>query len=800
MFSDFLKPTLRHFQHQKGQTALLVGGLALGLSTCFFIALWVKSELSYDRFHENGERIFRVTEKIWIDGSGEYCASAPIALGPTLLRDLPQLIEKQTRIMQLRAISYLLENGAERRFNETKLYFADPGMFTMFSFPLKKGDPTTALAAPNQIVLTEKAARKYFGNENPLGKTLRFEGKTDLRVTGVATDVPAESHLHFDALVSFSTLDNLLTDRQKNGFYWNPAWTYIELKPGVQPAQLEAALPGIVEKYIPESIRSGTTLPIQPLHTIHLHSTGLVGEIEPNGGHTYIRVFGAVGFFVLLIAVINFINLSTAQSLRRIREIGLRKTLGAARGRIIRQMLGEAVWTSVLAGMVAMVLLLVCLPAFNNLTDKTFTFNDLWQHIGAFSAGVLATGLLAGLYPAFYLSSFRPALAVKGAFEKPALRSRTQQALVVLQFSISIVLIVATIVANRQFRHLREARLGYDRSGVLVLPVSRCALEKISRFDDFRRVLLQNPAIQSVTAMEEPLGVRFNTGTYRPEGSDKERQFGRLFVRDGFLETFGIELLAGRSFSQNYRADSASVIINEALVRHLGWGTPENALQKQIDGQGKRVIGVVKDFHFASLHNAIEPLVLNVPFNDGQNAFMIQYMAVKVAQRDFQSAIGFLKSTWESRVPDRAFEYSFLDDEHARLYKSEARFSHISLIFNILSLLIACMGLVGLAVYMLRQRTKEIGVRKVLGASVAGITGLLAKDFLQLVLIAIVIASPIAWYFMNKWLADFAYRIDLRWWMFAGAGAMAVLIAFLTVGFQSVKAALANPVKSLRSE
>jgi putative ABC transport system permease protein len=293
---------------------------------------------------------------------------------------------------------------------------------------------------------------------------------------------------------------------------------------------------------------------------------------------------------------------------------------------------------------------------------------------------------------------------------------------------------------------------------------------------------------------------RFNTGTYRPEGSDKERQFGRLFVRDGFLETFGIELLAGRSFSQNYRADSASVIINEALVRHLGWGTPENALQKQIDGQGKRVIGVVKDFHFASLHNAIEPLVLNVPFNDGQNAFMIQYMAVKVAQRDFQSAIGFLKSTWESRVPDRAFEYSFLDDEHARLYKSEARFSHISLIFNILSLLIACMGLVGLAVYMLRQRTKEIGVRKVLGASVAGITGLLAKDFLQLVLIAIVIASPIAWYFMNKWLADFAYRIDLRWWMFAGAGAMAVLIAFLTVGFQSVKAALANPVKSLRSE
>jgi putative ABC transport system permease protein len=799
MVKNFLRLAIRNLARQKRETALLVSGLSLGLSACFFIALWVKNELSYDKMHLRGERIFRVTEKIWTDGSGEYCASAPVALGPTLLRDLPQLIENQTRIMQLRALSYLLENGAERRFNETKLYFADPGMFTMFSFQLKKGDPVHALAAPNQIVLTAKTALKYFGNDDPIGKTLRFEGNRDLLVTGVAADVPTESHLHFDALVSFSTLDDILPDRLKNGFYWNPAWTYVELKPNATPAQLEAALPGIVEKYIPEAIRSGTTLPLQALGDIHLRSTELVGEIEPNGNETYIRVFVAVAIFVLLVAIINFINLSTAQSLRRMKEIGLRKTLGAGRGSLIGQLLGEAVLTSCLAGLLAVTLMFAALSMFNNLTDKVFTVNDLWRNGAWFAVGVLLTGLLAGCYPAFYLSSFKPVLAVKGVFEKPALRSRAQQGLVVLQFAISVVLMVATITAYRQFQHLRASRLGYDRAGVLILPVSRSVLDKIDRFDDFRRELLQNRLIQHVTALEEPLGVRFNTGSYRPEGSDKDRQFGRLFVRDGFLETFGIELVAGKSFSENYRADSASVIINEAMVRHLGWGSPENALQKPMRDD-MRVIGVAKDFHFASLHTPIEPMVLNIPYDDRQNGFMIQYMAVRVAQRDFQPAIEFLKKTWERRVPDRAFEYSFLDDEHAKLYKSEAQLSRISLIFNLLSLLIACMGLVGLAAYMLGQRTKEIGIRKVLGASVVGITGLLAKDFLKLVLLAIFIASPVAFYFMKRWLSDFAYRIEMEWWMFAAAGAAAVLIAFLTVCFQSVRAALADPVKSLKSE
>ncbi|MBC7776823.1 MAG: ABC transporter permease [Phycisphaerae bacterium] len=797
MYQNYLRFALRNLWLQKNQTAILVSGLALGLATCFFISLWVMSELSYDSFHERSQRIYRITEKVWTDGSGEYCASAPIALGPTLLRELPHLLENQTRLMQLRSSSYTLENGAERRFNEAKLYFAEPGVFNMFSFKLKTGDPITCLQQPNCVVLTESASKKYFGSADPMGKILRFEGNKDLTVTGLAAETPVESHLHFDVLVSFSTLDNMLTDRQKNGFYWNPAWTYVLLKDNVPPSQLEAALPGIVQKFFPETIRNGTTLPIQALCDIHLHSTGLVGEFEPNGNQAYVRVFATVAIFVLLIAIINFINLCTAQSIRRMKEIGLRKTLGAGRTSLIVQMLGEALLTSFFAGLVAVVLMAIALPFFNDLTSKSFALHHFWQYGGWFLTGTMLTGLLAGAYPAFYLSGFRPAMAVKGG-RGGGFRSRTQQALVVVQFAISVALIIATLVASRQFKYLREARLGFDRSGVLILPVSRCALATIDKFDDFRRQLLQNPLIQNVTALEEPLGIRFNTGTYNPEGIDAEKQFARLYVRDGFLETFGIELASGRSFSENRLADSSSVIINEAMVRHLGWGTAENALQKRLNKQ--RVVGVAKDFHFASLHTAIEPLVLHVPFNNWQNGFFVQYMAVRVAQKDMPSAIQFLQKTWEQQVPDRAFEYSFLDDNHAKLYQSEARLGQVALIFNVLSLLIACMGLVGLATYLLGQRTKEIGVRKVLGASVASITRLLASDFLKLVLIAIFIASPVAYYFMQRWLADFAYRIDIQWWMFVVAALAAVFVAILTVGIQSIRAALANPVESLRSE
>ena len=799
MFQNYFKIAFRNLRLQKGQTAILVAGLAIGLTTCFLIAVWVDSELSYDRFHENAERIYRVTDKIWTDGSGEFCASSPIPLGPTLLMEMPHLIEKQTRMMKLRASSYLLENGADKRFNENRLFFADPGMFEMFSFRLKRGDAATALTAPNSLVLTEAAAEKYFAEgENPVGQTLRFEGDRDLKVTGIAENTPLESHFHFDALVSFSTLDNILSERQRSSFYWNPAWTYVQMKEGVQPAELEAVLPGIVEKYFPEVIREGASLPIQALTDIHLQSTGLVGEIEPNGNATYVKIFGAVALFVLLIAIINFINLRAAQAIRRIKEIGLRKTLGADRKTLVVQLLGEAILISLIAGGLAIALVQITLPFFNDLTGKSFTFNHLWQYFGWFALGVVLTGLLAGLYPAWYLSSFRPALAVKGVFEKPALRSRTQQGLVVVQFAISAMLIIASLVAYQQLNYMRQAPLGYDRSGVLIMPVSRTEISAIDRFDDFRRELLQSPMIKGVTALEEPLGVRSNTGSYRPEGSSTDRQFSRLFVRDGFLETFDIELAAGKSFSENYKADSAHVIINEAMVRHLGWESAEAALQKSM-GRA-RVVGVTKDFHFASLHNTIEPFVLHIPQSDGQSDFFVQYMAVKVAQQNFEPAIQLLKDTWEKRVSDRAFEYTFLDDEHTQLYQAEARLGNVALVFNGLSIFIACLGLIGLATYLLSQRTKEIGIRKVLGATTAGLVGMLSKDFLKLVVIALVIASPLAYFFMDLWLQNFAFRIEVEWWVFVLAGLVAVGVAFLTVGWQSVRAALADPVESLRSE
>lgn len=799
MLKNYLFVALRNLRRQVGQTSILVFGLAMGLTTCFLIAFWVKSELSYDRFHPHADNVYRVTEKIWTDGSGEYCASAPIPLGPTLLMEFPHLLENQTRLMKLRASSYLLENGAEKRYNESKLFFADDSFFDVFGFQLKEGNPETALASPNSVILTEAAATKYFEeDEDPIGQTLRFEGGRDLMVTGIAENPIQETHLHFDVLVSFSTLDNILSERQKNTFYWNPAWTYIQLKGEASITEVENGLAEVVEKYFPEVIKSDVILPLQALPDIHLKSNSLVGEIEPNGNSLYVKIFLAIALFVLFIAIVNFINLRTAQSLKRMKEIGLRKTLGAGRQSLIFQLLGEAVLISLIAGVLSLALVQLTLPYFNDLTSKSFDFNHLWQHLPLIALGILFTGILAGLYPAWYLSGFRPALAVKGIFEKPALRSRTQRSLVVAQFAVSAMLIIGSMVAKQQIDFIQDAPLGYDRSGVLILPVSRTELSSIDRFDDYRRELTQNPLIKSVTALEEPLGVRSNTGTYQPEGSSNDRQFSRLFVRDAFLETFDIELVAGKSFSENYKADSSHCIINEAMVRHLGWGSAEEALQKDMGRE--RVIGVAKDFHFASLHNKIEPMVLHVPENDGQNGFFVQFMAVKVAPNNFEPAIQFLKSTWESRVPDRAFEYTFLDDEHAQLYQAESRLGRVTMLFNGLSILIACMGLLGLSTYIMGQRKKEIGIRKVLGANTLGIFVMLSMDFVKLVLIALLIASPLAYFFLENWLQSFAFRIEVEWYVFVLAALMTVCVALFTVGFHSIKAAMANPVKSLRSE
>jgi len=804
MFKNYLKIILRNLWKDRGYAMLNVLGLTLGLTCCLFIVLYVTDELSYDRFHANADRIMRISHRTMSEGTGEHTASTVIPFGPTLKADYPDLVDETVRFMQLRAPSFTLEYEVEnKRFNEPDLYFTDAAIFDMFSFELLAGNPETALQEPNSIVLTEELARKYFGGESAIGKTLRFEDDVDFKVTGVMENLPSNTHFNFDCLVSFTSLHNLLDERLLTGWYWNPTWTYVMLRSdSPQDVQaLETALAGMVEKYFPDMTRDYAELIPQSLPAIHLHSH-LDNEMTANSDVAYVYIFSVVALLVLVIACINFINLATARSLQRSKEVSLRKTLGASRGQLIAQFMGEAFIMTLIAMILAVMVTSQTIPAFNSFANKTLTL-DLWSSpsLWLWVVGILAVvSLLAGGYPALQLSSYQPVVAMKPVSQRGgSYRSRGREMLIVTQFTLSIALIFGSLVVNNQLHHLRNSQLGFDQEQVLIVPIARSELASISTYQDFRNRLLQHPKVLGVTAMEEPLGTASNTDTYRPEGIDEERMFARVFVHPGFVETFDIPIIAGRDYLETDYENANGLIINEKMVEHLGWGSPEEAIGKRMRDE-ERVVGVVKDFNFTSLHQDIQPFVLPMPDSDGLHAFMIKFMAVKVAPGDLQGTIAAIQNIWDQEVTDRVFEYTFLDESINALYESEASFEKVISLFSGLAILLACLGLFGLTAYAAERRTKEIGIRKVLGASVGNVVALLSRDFLLLILIAAAIALPIAWWGMNTWLSDFAYRIDIAWWVFALAGIGAMLVALVTVSFQAIRAAIANPVESLRSE
>ncbi|MCX6214287.1 ABC transporter permease [Spirosoma sp.] len=812
MLTNYIKIAWRNLVRNKAFSAINIVGLAIGLATCLLISLFVLDELSYDRFNEKADRIVRVVFRGSSAGGKMNEAHVMPPTAQTLKADYPEVLDA-TRLRMAGAPVISVNN---RTFRDAATVFVDSNFFQVFTLPLRQGDARTALTRPNTAVITQTLARNYFGNQNPIGKIITMKSwKATYQVTGVIDQIPTNSHFHADLLLSMASLPEAKGDSWMTSEFF----TYLVLPEGYDYKQLQAKLPQVVEKYMGPQLQKamGMTLSqfrqkgndiglyLQPLTDIHLHSD-FAYDLTPSGNIQYVYISGAIALFTLLIACINFMNLSTAGASKRAKEVGIRKVLGSVKQALTTQFLVESLLLTAVALLLAIGLVYLALPAFNELAEKNLTLNFMaspWLVPGLLLFG-LAVGLLAGSYPAFFLSSFKPISVLKGTrFTGGRNSISLRSGLVVVQFFISITLIVSTTVVYRQLGYIQNKKLGYDKEQVLVLPET-WLLGKNE--EAFRNQLMQDSRVVNVsTSGYLPAGPGNNNNFFvYPESNrngDPVPQIVKTLRYDvdyNYIPTLGIQLAAGRNFSKTYGTDSTGIILNETAARTLGWA--KNALGRSLsraNQNGKvmtyRVIGVVKDFHFKSLHEPITPLVMVLGSSSGT-------VIAKIKTKDISGLLASLKTQWNQFTTDAPFNYAFLDERFNATYRAEQKTGLILGIFAGLTIFVACLGLFGLATFTAEQRTKEIGVRKVLGASVVGIVSLLSKDFLKLVGIALLLAVPVSWWVMTKWLQDFAYKIDIDWWVFALAGVLAVFITLLTVSYQSVKAALINPVKSLKSE
>ncbi len=802
MFRNNLKIAFRNLMKNKVLSFINIFGLASGIACVLLIILFVKDELSFDRFNKEPERIYRVVKDfVNEDGSRLPDATTPPALSAAMQKDIPE-IESTVRIFSNWGGKYLIKYG-DKKFYEEGVYRADSSIFNVFNFPFIKGNTANAFKQLKSVVFTESAAKKYFGDEDPTGKTVEIDPMGPHMVTGVIKDVPANSHFKFDFLISTRTIGGGNIDENWNFYNF---YTYIKLKPNTAISSVEPKIKTLFKKYQPDNKNIFYT---QALTDIHLKSN-LKWELRANSDKIYIYVFGTIALFVIIIASINYVNLVTAKSSLRAKEVGIRKVVGAARESLIRQFLTESVLTVFLASILAIGLAVIILPAFNHFTQKELSiFSTNSQLVWIMIAGVtLLIGIIAGLYPAFYLSGFRPAFILKGLNTSGKSTITLRKALVVLQFVISVILIIGSLIINRQLNFMQSAKLGFNKEQVVVIN----NLQRSPNTEAFKNALIQIPGVKKVAAADGMIGGQNWTNSFRLRGSDNGQLVNFLSIGNDFLEVLGFSLKEGRGFSSQFPADTlsngipgapdqviGSVILNEKAVKDLG--VPSPSLGQQLvwstDADTTyyvNIVGVVKDFHFTSLRNEIKPFAF-VKSNNRVNS-----LALKIDPNNMQSTLENVQSKWQGMFADRPFDYYFLDESIGKLYGSEKNFKDLFFYFTIIALIIACLGLFGLAAFTAEQRTKEIGIRKVLGASVSNVVAMLSKDFLILVCIASLIAFPIVWFIMNKWLQNFTYRINISWWVFAIGGMSAIIIALLTVSFQAIKAAIANPVKSLRTE
>lgn len=785
MIKNYLKIALRNFRKQKLFSLINICGLALGMACTILILLWVQDELNFDKFNKNADNIYRVVENQHYAGGEIFpVAVTPGPLAKALNDNYPEIVNS-TRFTFGRGN---LRYGNKIFYEPVAL--ADPEFLKIFSYPLVIGNPDNVLNDLHSILMTEESAEKYFGNENPVGKTIIFDDSLSLKVTGVLKDVPTDSHLRFDFLLNFEFLKNLgrnLDEWGNNSFY-----TYVLLQQNVKVWDVNQKIKEEIKKHNEDSI---TDLELQPLLKIHLYSAGkYAADIGGLGNIEYVNIFSLVAFIVLLIACINFMNLSTARATKRAREVGMRKVIGADRWQIIKQFYSESILFAFLALLIAIVISYLLLNAFNNLASKEISISSLGNltFIGLVALTLL-TGIIAGSYPAIYLSSFLPIKVIKSDSAISGGGSLFRKILVVTQFSLSLILIIGTLVISSQLDYIKNKDLGFNRENVMVFNNNKSIQANI---ETFKNELKQNPKIVSVAAATSgPTYLGNSTSGIDWDGKNENDEVLIHFVftdRD-FLNTFKMKMVDGRFYSDDYGSDSSSVVINEEAAKIMGMKEPVGKTLTMW-GDKLNIIGVVKNFNFKPLDTKIEPLVLRL------NKDYLFSMFVRLKPGDLTGTIDYVKNVYREFNASAPFDYHFLDEDFGNLYRSETRMQAIFSYFAILAIIISCLGLFGLASYIAERRTKEIGIRKVLGASVHGVTILLSKEFINWVLLANIIAWPIAYYFMNNWLQDFAYRINLTIWPFLLSGLIAVLIAIATVSYQSIKAALANPVKSLKYE
>jgi putative ABC transport system permease protein len=818
MLKNYFKIAWNNLKKNKVFSFINIFGLSVGLASCMLISLYIRNEMSYDKYQQNGNNIYQLNTIFIKKGEETKTATTPSPMAMTMQMDFPE-IEQTTRLVALFAedktlLQYNEKNGVPKSFYEPKGYLADSTFFRMFTYRFIEGNPATALNDPKTIVLSEEIAKKIFGDQPALNKLVHVSsssnGDHDFMVTGVFRPIDKPSHIDARFFLSMKggdmeefTSRNVTNYANNNMFY-----SYLQLKPGVDIKKLEAKFPAFIEKYAGNDLKAqgfGKKQFLTSLEDIHLRS-GLDGNVTPPGSMTYLYILASIALFTLLIACINFMNLSTARSSKRSAEVGIRKVLGAEKNSLIRQFLGESVFMSLIAFVFAFTITQLLIPAFNSVSGKnlslSFAQNSLI--IAAFFLLAVITGLIAGSYPAFYLSSFRPIAVLKGKLTNSLAAVSLRKGLVVFQFVISVALIIASVVIAKQMTFLRSADLGFDKDRQIIIPLRSGTAKNM--YPSFRNELVKQSQIMGVGASQ------YNPGIFNPadnllykEGQNMNtaERTRMNWVDAGYLKTLNMKPVAGRLFSEEYPGDTSfRMILNETGVKKIGFASAQEALNKKVffDFQGRQyafdIIGVVKDFHFEDLHLPITPY--GYQLNNSNTSH--NYMVVHAKPGDMGGLLKNVEAAWHKLNPNEPFEYSFLDDDFQKNYDAENRLSSIVSYFTLIAILICCLGLFGLATFSAEQRIKEIGVRKVLGASVAGIVGLLSKDFLKLVVIAIVIATPLSWYVMHKWLQDFAYRVSLAWWIFLLAGVIAVLIAFITISFQAIRSANANPVKSLRTE
>jgi putative ABC transport system permease protein len=807
MFKNYFNTAWRSLRKNKTFNILNITGLSIGVACSLLIGIYVLDELSFDRFNTQASLIYRIDEQVKFGDFNYNGAEVPAIMAPTFAKDFKQ-IDHYTRFKSSPGV--VIRKGNEN-IREDRVVYADSSLFDVFTLVMIAGNKKTALKEPHSLVITESAAIKYFNSLDILGKTVLVDGTTNYKITGIIKDIPRQSHFNFDLFMPVSELQSSQDDSWVNFNFQ----TYLLLKPGTDIRQFENQLNRAFEQYLSPQYKTvlntseddfkkaGNFIKcsLMPLTDIHLYSH-LADELGINGSIRYVYIFSAIAIFILLIACINFMNLSTASSANRAKEVGVRKVLGGLKNNLIAQFLTESLVACFLSFAIAIAIAALLLPFFNQLAGKQIPRSVLLSPsiLSCILLLLILVSLISGSYPAFFLSSFQPIKVLKGSLSMGFKGSVLRNTLVVLQFTISVILMIGTLVIYNQIRYIRDKDLGFNKEQVLILQ-NTSALDKNTKA--FTDELLKMPGVKNVTSS----GYLPITGSRNGQAITTVPQFdGKNFtlmqgwpVDERYIPTFEIQLKRGRNFSAQYPTDSTAVIINETAAKLFGGTDPVNKKLYMITNlsTGKlatyNIIGVIKDFNFNSLRDQVAPLVLNLQQDNSG-------MAVRINTRDTPDLLNEIKDRWKSMVTSQPFSYSFLDEEFNKQYSADQRTGKIFLVFSILAILIACLGLFGLVTFAAEQRVKEIGIRKILGAGITNIFGLLSKDFIKLLVLSICIASPVAWLAMNKWLQDFAYRISIGWWMFVAIGAICLLIALVTISIQAIKAAVANPVNSLRTQ